>query len=391
MLDSIVKFFTSLRLTVVCLALAVLIVFFGTIAQVDDGLYLAQARWFHSFIVWWGPQGAHWRIPIFPGGYLVGGVLLMNLIAAHIKRFHFTWKKFGINLLHAGIILLLLGQLATDLLSRETQIRFAEGETVKYSESPQKSELAFLTDAAKPGEDKVVAIPESLLNKSGEIHNENLPFAVRVKEYYPNSAVRARGPMVDTGPPPATQGIGAEAVVMPEAENHDMDSRNYPSAIVELIDAKGPLGTWLVSAATNFPVEPQEFEAGGKTWRMTLRDSRYYLPYTVKLLKTKHDVYPGTDIPKNFQSRVRIENPARGENREVDIYMNSPLRYEGQTFYQYQMTESQLAAGPVTSALQVVRNPSWLTPYVGCVMVGGGMLYQFLMHLIGFISKRRIA
>ena len=118
MLDSIVKFFTSLRLTVVCLGLAVLLVFFGTLAQVDDGLYMAQAKWFRSFIVWWGPRGAGWRIPVFPGGYLIGGVLLVNLIAAHIKRFQFTRKKFGIHLLHAGIILLLLGQLATDLLSR---------------------------------------------------------------------------------------------------------------------------------------------------------------------------------------------------------------------------------------------------------------------------------
>lgn len=191
MLDRIVNFFTSLRLTVVCLAFAVLIVFFGTLAQVDDGLYLAQARWFHSFFVMWGPQNSGWKIPIFPGGYLVGGVLLVNLIAAHIKRFQFTWKKFGIHLLHAGVILLLLGQLATDLLSRESQMRFTEGETLKYSESPRKPELAFLTDAAKAGEDKVVAIPVSFLEKPQEIQNENLPFVVRVKSYYPNSGPAA--------------------------------------------------------------------------------------------------------------------------------------------------------------------------------------------------------
>lgn len=391
MLDNIVKFFTSLRLTVVCLGLAVLLVFFGTLAQVDDGLYLAQAKWFRSFIVWWGPEGARWRIPVFPGGYLIGGVLLLNLIAAHIKRFRLTWNKFGINLLHAGIILLLLGQLATDLLSRETQIRFSEGQTLKYTESPRKSELAFLTDAPKPGEDKVVSIPESFLKKSAELHNDNLPFVVRVKEYYPNSAVRARGPMVDTGPPTATQGIGAEAVVMPLPETRDTEVRNYPSAVIELIGKQGSLGTWLLSTTTNFPAEPQEVVAGDKTWRMTLRDARYYLPYTVKLLQTKHDVYPGTEIPKDFQSRVRIENPARGENREVDIYMNNPLRYEGQTFYQYQMGADEAARNGEFSALQVVRNPSWLTPYVGCIMVGGGMVYQFLMHLVGFISKRRTA
>jgi len=391
-MERLVKFFTSLRLTVVCLAAGVIVVFFGTLAQVDDGLYLAQARWFRSFIVMWGPVGAHWRIPVFPGGYLIGGVLLVNLIAAHVKRFQLSWKKLGINVLHAGIILLLLGQLATDLLSHETQIHFVEGQTVQYSENPRKSELAFLTDSAKPGEDKVVSIPQSLLKDGAVIQNENLPFTVAVKEMYQNSAVRARGPMVDKGPPPATQGIGAQAVVQAVPETRDTDSRNFPSAVVELTGAKGSLGTWLVSTQTNFPAEPQDIAVGSKVWRMVLRDERSYLPYTLKLLRTTHDVYPGTDTPKNFQSRVLIENPPGGENhRPADIYMNNPLRYEGLTFYQYQMGPAESGSNGEFSALQVVRNPSWLTPYIGCLMVGGGMAYQFLFHLAGFITRRRIA
>jgi hypothetical protein len=42
-----------------------------------------------------------------------------------------------------------------------------------------------------------------------------------------------------------------------------------------------------------------------------------------------------------------------------------------------------------SSVLQVVRNPSWLTPYIGCAMVAIGLVVQFTMHLIGFISKRK--
>src|SRR5208337_1811058 len=72
--NQLFKFFSSLRLTVVCLAFAVALVFLGTLAQVDEGLYQAQARWFRSFVVWWGPRGAGWHIPVFPGGYLIGGV-----------------------------------------------------------------------------------------------------------------------------------------------------------------------------------------------------------------------------------------------------------------------------------------------------------------------------
>ena len=49
MLDYFVKFFTSLRLTVVLLALGTVLVFWGTLAQVDLGLYKAQNDFFKSF------------------------------------------------------------------------------------------------------------------------------------------------------------------------------------------------------------------------------------------------------------------------------------------------------------------------------------------------------
>jgi hypothetical protein len=381
------KFFSSLRLTVVCLAFGVALVFLGTLAQVNEGLYQAQTRWFRSFVIWWGPAGASWHLPIFPGGYLIGGILLVNLITAHIHRFQFTWKKFGIHLTHLGIILLLVGQLATDMLSRESVMSLTKGQTRTYSESLRQPELAFLTDASSANEDQVVAIPRALLKSGAEIRSDSLPFTVRVQNFYANSTLRRRGPMVDTGPPPATQGIGPEAVVMPLPEDRSMDDTNTPSAIIELVGPQGSVGTWLVSPDIS---GEQDFKFGGKVWRVVLRPERHYLPYTIQLLSTKYEVYPGTDTPKNFQSRVRIENPSRGENREVDIYMNNPLRYEGQTFYQYQMDRVQVEQNR-GSVLEVVRNPSWLTPYCGCIMVGGGMAYQFLLHLVGFVTKRRKA
>jgi hypothetical protein len=117
------------------------------------------------------------------------------------------------------------------------------------------------------------------------------------------------------------------------------------------------------------------------------------------LLKATHTVYPGTitsanpqGIPKDFRSRVRLDNAQTGEKREVEISMNHPLRYGGFTFYQYQMDAGQLAeqAGrTASSVLQVVRNPSWLTPYIGCAMVAGGLVIQFLIHLAGFVTKQK--
>src|SRR5580693_5990452 len=125
----LIKIFTSLRLTVVLLAFAIILVFIGTLAQVDEGLYNAQARYFRQWLVL-GLDLFGTRVPIIlPGGYLIGTLLLINLLAAHIYRFQFSVKKIGIQLAHAGVILLLVGQLVTDMLARETQIHFSEGET----------------------------------------------------------------------------------------------------------------------------------------------------------------------------------------------------------------------------------------------------------------------
>src|ERR1019366_3845395 len=84
LLDRLYKIFTSLKLTVVLLALGLLLVFWGTLAQVNLGLYKAQNDFFRSFFIYWQPAGSSLRLPIFPGGYLIGGLLLINLFAAHL-------------------------------------------------------------------------------------------------------------------------------------------------------------------------------------------------------------------------------------------------------------------------------------------------------------------
>jgi len=122
-----------------------------------------------------------------------------------------------------------------------------------------------------------------------------------------------------------------------------------------------------------------------------LRPERAYEPYSLTLRKATHAVYPGTQTPKDYRSRVRIQNPAKGEDREVEIYMNNPLRYSGLTFFQHQMVADELAAQlgqTPSSTLQVVRNPGWITPYAGCIIVAAGLIIQFMIHLVGFVSKR---
>jgi hypothetical protein len=81
---------------------------------------------------------------------------------------------------------------------------------------------------------------------------------------------------------------------------------------------------------------------------------------------------------------VRLQSADGSDDREVLIYMNNPLRYAGLTFYQYQMDSAN-----ATSVLQVVRNPSWLIPYISCAMMTLGLLIQFGIHLFSFATRQR--
>ena len=416
LLDRIAKFLSSLKLTVVLLAFAIVLVWVGTVAQADEGLYQAQSRYFKTWLLV-GANMFGYHIPlVLPGGYLLGSVLLVNLMAAHISRFQLTWKKLGIHVAHAGIILLLVGQLITDIFSRETQIHFSEGEGKSYAESPAKYELVFVT-SVDAQHNQEVAIPARLLAKGGVITDPQLPFSLRVKGYFHNSDVSFRAPMVQNGPPMTTNGVGANFDFVPQPDTKKMDERNVPTALVEIIGPNGSLGDWVASDWISDPAmvealwlgyakkmganmaqtitsrinQRQAIELNGKKFEFVMRPERVHLPFSLTLVKATHSVYPGTDIPKDFRSRVRLQNPKTGEDRETEIFMNSPLRYSGLTFYQYQMDAGDMARqeGRVpSSVLQVVRNPSWLTPYIGCILVAAGLVIQFMSHLIKFLSRR---
>ena len=295
-------------------------------------------------------------------------------------------------------------------------MRFAEGEARNYSESATSFELAFVSGAGESAR-RIVAIPDTSLASGDILRRDDLPLTVRVKSYWPNSLPSWRPPARRGDPPRDVGGVARYFDFAQEPETRNPDFRNVPTAVIELEAAGRSLGTWVASAwagdETLAPaarklfarevgpetapevaarlLEPQTVEAAGKTWSLALRPARRYESFSLTLLKTAHAEYRGTSIPKDFRSRVRIDNPETGERREVDIFMNNPLRYRGLTFYQYQMGTDELDPRRGTSTLEVVRNPSWLTPYAGCGIVGLGMVVQFMMHLAGFVARRRSA
>ena len=380
MLKPIIKIFSSLRLTVVCLVLGCVIVFWGTVAQVQMGLYKAQNEFFRSLFVYWQPPGVSWHLPIFPGGYLIGGLLLINLFVAHVRYYQPGKRKLGLAFIHLGIVLLLLGQMMTDFLSKESVLHLRLGEAKNYSESGRNYELAVI-DTTDKAYDKVVAIPGSQLARQGRARDPEMPFEVRVKNYYANSQL-ADKPAPGLVQVQVSAGFGGNLWWRELPHETAMAENDTPSATVEVNTPQGPVGTFLVSG---FLGKPQTFTANGRQYELSLRSERFYQPFSLQLLEFKHDKYPGTDIPKNFSSRVRLQRPDTREDRQTLIFMNNPLRYSGETFYQASFDPDDRG-----SVLQVVHNPGWITPYLACALVGGGLIFQFLSHLVPFL-KRRLA
>jgi hypothetical protein len=317
---------------------------------------------------------------------------LVNLVAAHMVRFKLSWKRAGILGLHSGLILLMLGELITGLFAAEGTMLIPVGGSTNYVENLDRVELAFVWpdgEKNKDGaeQDNVVVVPGSILRKGGVIHDDRLPADVEVLRYLPNSTEpREVSPAADNL---ATRGFGVRMSVQEQPLGRGVDAeqkRDMPSAFVTLRDKSSgaSLGTFLVSVWLSPPyvLQPQEAEIDGQAYQLALRQQRTYRPYTFHLEELKHDTYRGTSVAKNYSSLVQLTDPQAKEDREVLIYMNHPLFYRGETFYQ-----SQVLQGGSYTGLAVVSNPGWLLPYIACTLVALGMIVHFGFHLLGFLQK----
>lgn len=436
----------SLRLTVALLGMSIFLVFIGTWAQVNNGIWTVMEQYFRCWLVKLGG----W-FPVFPGGKLLGAALLVNLIVSHTTRIRIqargprlflglatmavglalTWlvishvfdldstqktinpskrvtfqlmqgggaaavlfvgcwllfrRKAGIVLLHAGIVILMFSELYTGELAEEGTMSIHEGQSVNYVEDNRSSELAIIDDSS-PSMDDVVVIPEQLLKKGRDIRLEGLPFDLHVDRdaFYKNAQLAPAKPGEANA---ATQGAGVRIKAEAKREESGVDSSgrvDLPAVYVTFKDrgTGSPVGTWMMSVRYTIEKGAQTVRSGTKEYRVALRFKRTYKPYSVYLSQFRFERYAGTDKPKDYSSFVRVDDPERGIVRDVRIWMNNPLRYRGDTLYQSSF-DAETEKGTV---LQVVDNKVWMAPYVACMIVAVGMLGQFLLGLFGFIQK----
>lgn len=448
----------SLRLTVALLGMSIFLVFAGTLAQRFEGNWTAVDQYFRCWVAWIEPRvflfadsGVTLAFP-FPGGKLLGAILIANLLVSHTARIRvqargprlalglstlavgaaLTWyvishvfdadssrevitpsnrvtlqlmqgggsaavlfvgcwlvfrRKAGIVLLHSGIVILMLSELITGLTAQEGMMTIGEGQKVSFVEDTRKVELAFI-DGTDPATDDVFVVPERLLRRSEPVRVAGLPFEVTPLpgRFMKNSELKDAKAGTDN---PATQGVGLYVVAReaPEASGVSTEGDTDLSAVYVSLRETGSghdLGTYLGSVQLTMGKGTQSVRAGGKQYRIALRFKRSYKPYSVFLTSFKFDRYAGTDTAKDYSSFIRLEDPERGVTRDVRIWMNNPLRYRGDTLYQFNFDH----ATEKSTVLQVVDNSGWMAPYVACMIVAVGLLGQFQLHLLEFLRKR---
>jgi hypothetical protein len=395
-LKRIIKPVASLRLTVALLALSVVLVFVGTIAQVDDSIHTVLNKYFYTWIAWvpfdifvrFGQKflGVSKEFHLggsfpFPGGWTLGFALMVNLLSAHALRFKYNLSRPGVWVLHGGVVILLLGEFISSQCKIESRMTIAEGTTSNYVENDHDSELAIV-DSSDPKEDQVAVVPDRFLRRGGRISNPALPVDIEVLKFMETSTLLDK-PIDDN---PATTGLGLMAGAVARKQVPGISTAqipDVPAAYVRFLDRNGGkvIGTYLV---TPWVSKSQLLPVGDKNYSVALRPRRKYLPFSLHLNEFRYDRFIGTSVARNYSSDVRLIDPELHVDRQLRISMNEPLRYRGETFYQADFDHETEKA----TILQVVRNPVWAAPYFACGLVAVGMAIHFGMHLNKFIAKR---
>lgn len=344
----------------------------GWLWLAGDGAYLGDAG---MRILWQLIQGG-----------LAAGVVLAGCM--------FLFKRRGgLVLIHIGLALLMLSEWFVSWYAVEERLVIREGESVNYAIDIRETELAVIHTDYSSTEEDVFAIPQSLLLSSWAdrkpIRHPELPFEVLVTDYLRNSDLRRARPDEAN---PATAGHGLNWLAEEMRPGSGADSRgrvDMATAYVTLTKkATGEqIGTYVVSQLLAPPQFAERISVDGRTYEIALRFKHTYKPYTMHLIDVRKDDYIGTTTPRNYSSDVHLIDPSRNVDRHVRIWMNNPLRYAGETFYQsgYSMDPQ---TGVETTTLQVVTNTGWMIPYVACMFVWFGMQSHFTGMLLRFLTRR---
>ena len=298
----------------------------GTVAQKYVGLYQAQKAIFNAVIWWAGP------IPLLGGqGVLI--VLALGLAAKLLWRSPWRWQRFGINLIHVGAIALLLSGALTASQQEEGYIVIPEGQQTAVVQDYHAREVVIAKNdqiiwqqsfsTLKPAQ--IIVVPDSNIK-------------LQIKTMCQNCV--ASGSDWQEGPPALQQ-----------------EESRYGFTFMLADKLIG------VSEFQNIPTElPDDYT-------IEVRKAQRVLPFALKLEKFDEQLYPGSEIAKEYQSNLQIID--KGVAWPARVAMNEPLHHGGYTFFQSSFERQKNTTATV---LSVVHNQARWGLYLATALIIGGLI-----------------
>ena len=357
----LLKVFLSLKTTVVCLSLLFILVIWGTVFQVENGLYQAQQKFFYSWIIMIAGL-----IP-FPGGKLVMYLLFANLMASLIFHFRMGWRMVGILLIHLGVLLMLVGGWFTHLTGMESYLTLAEGEGSNLSVSYREWEVSVWKGNGELRE--VVAFDASAFEAGKVFKDEESGITLEVESFNGNVSAFTGGAV--TNAPYSPSNISR----LEEIPLDNDPQVNIPGGVFKLSEGDHSHRILLYGG----DLAPAKLHDGPDGTRITLRRLRNPLPIFVQLKDFKREYHPNSTIPSAYSSLIEVST-SMDSQRDVIIEMNKPFRHNGYTFYQASF--GQDAQGGELSTFAVTLNYGRLLPYYATGVSVVGLIIHFLMLLV---------
>lgn len=368
-LDSLIRFFASVRLAVFCLLLLMALVLWGTIYQVEHGLYAAQQKYFYSWVfLLFG------AVP-FPGAQLVMLVLFVNLTVTMLYRFALGWSQSGLILIHLGLLLLLGGGWFAHQFGEESFLALVEGEGSNLSASYREWELAMWSD---PGAVRHVhAVDLASFEPAAVFPVDGLGINVSIEW----EAAHAEAFIGGDGTEPLLNASGIRTL---EERPRNQDPQNdLPGLRLRLsAPAAAPSPPVLLYGGD---LAPTRVTVGDQEVTLSLRRKRHPLPVFVRLLEFEKAFHPGTTTPRKFSSMIEVG--IQDIQRNVLVKMNHPFRYQGYTFFQ--ASYADLPDGREQSVFAVTRNYGRLLPYIATTLTVVGFVLHFVMDMVRRSRLRR--
>jgi hypothetical protein len=366
---SVLQQLSSIKITVLCLGWLFVLVFWGTIAQVEYGLYLAQKKFFYSwFFTTLG------FIPL-PGAQLTLWVLFVNLAAVSITRFAYHWNRIGILIIHIGLLTYFVAAFVTFHVTEESNVTVMEGDATNVSSSYHDWEISIWEESQDTKKKNILAVDLGRIGENKKFSVPGLNLTIQVQKYYPNADAYTAG---DVHSAAYQNDSGIESIGAKPLEKEP--EKNIPGGIIVVSDPAGNARAILLYGAETTPTK---VNISGKEYNFLLRRQRSQLPFLITLKDFTAQFHPGTEVASKYQSLVEIEHD--GLKREVLIYMNEPLRFREYAFYQASYSIDSM--GREFSTLAVVRNHGRMLPYIASMLTAFGLALHFLLQ--GFANARK--